>query len=158
MAYLVDGNNLLGHSIPPVYRDPQHRYDLVRKLLIFQHVTRSRVILVFDGTPDPRLSEVEVPGGKFTVIFPARGQSADAVIRELLEGLTDLRRFFLVSSDRELRSLARARGAQPLTCGEFNEMLKKALRKYRNASEMSKTTEKPTRLEVDLWSDVFTRK
>ncbi len=158
MAYLIDGNNLLGHTIPPAYRDPQHRYDLARRLLIFQRVTRSRIILVFDGPPDPRLTEVEVPGGKFTVLFPPPGETADAVIRGLIESLIDRRRLFLVSSDRELRSLARGRGAQVLTCGEFNAMLKETLKKHRSAQEMTKRSEEHSPLEIDLWSDLFTKK
>lgn len=155
MAYLIDGNNFLGRTIPPAYRDPQHRYDLARQLLIFQHVTRSRVILAFDGPPDPKLTEADVPSRKFSLLFPPRGTSADALIKDLLDSLTDLRRFFLVSSDRELQAAARKRGARVLTCGEFKAMLREALKKYRRSAEMSKTTEKPSPLEVDLWSDVF---
>ncbi len=158
MAYLIDGNNFLGRTISPVYRDPQHRYDLARRLLIFQRLTRSRVILVFDGPPDPKLLEAEAPGGKFSVLFPPPGETADAVIKGLLDSLKDLRRFFLVSSDRELRAFARSHGAQVLTCGEFNAMLKEAVKSNRRAREMSKITEKPSPLELDLWSEVFTKK
>lgn len=158
MAYLIDGNNFLGRTISPVYRDPQHRYDLARRLLIFQRVTRSRVILVFDGPPDPRLLEAEAPGGKFSVLFPPPGETADAVIKDLLASLKDLRRFFLVSSDRELRAFARSRGARVLTCAEFDGMLKEAVKANRRSREMSKTTEKHSPLELDLWSEVFTKK
>jgi predicted RNA-binding protein with PIN domain len=158
VAYLIDGNNFLGRTIPPVHRDPQHRYDLARRLLIFQRLTRSRVILVFDGPPDPKLVEAEAPGGKFSVLFPPRGETADTVIKDLLASLKDLRRFFLVSSDRELRAFARSRGARVLTCAEFNVMLKEAVKRNRRAREMTKTTEEPSPLEVDLWSEVFTRK
>lgn len=158
MAYLIDGNNFLGQTVAPAYRDPQHRYDLARKLLIFQHITRSRVILVFDGSPDPKLTEEDVPTSKFSVLFPPPGVSADAMIKDLLNSLTDLRRFFLVSSDRELRSAARGRGARVLTCGEFKAMLKEALNTHRRSGEMRKTTERPSPLEVDLWSDMFAKK
>ena len=51
MAYLIDGNNLLGHLFPGAHRDPDNRLKLVRRLIAFQRFTRSRVILVFDGPP-----------------------------------------------------------------------------------------------------------
>jgi predicted RNA-binding protein with PIN domain len=158
MAYLIDGNNFLGLTVAPVYRDPQHRYDLVRKLLIFQRLTRSRIILVFDGPPDPHLEGEEFDGRSFNVLFPPRGLTADALIKELLDARRDLRHFFLVSSDRELKSAARSRGATVLACGEFNAMLKEALKKNRSLREMSKTAEKPSPLEVGLWSDLFAKK
>jgi predicted RNA-binding protein with PIN domain len=158
MAYLIDGNNFLGHTVPAAYRDPQHRYELAQKLLIFQRLTRSRVILVFDGAPDPYLSDERLQSKRFTVIFPPRGVSADAIIKELLESLNDLRQFFLVSSDRELKSVGRTRGATVLTCGEFNGMLKEVLKKNKTLREFSKTTENPSPLEVRLWTDMFTKK
>lgn len=158
MAYLIDGNNFLGHTVPAAYRDPQHRYELAQKLLIFQGLTRSRVILVFDGAPDPYLSDEKLQSKRFTVLFPPRGATADTLIRELLESLTDLRHFFLVSSDRELKSAGRSRGATVLTCGEFNGMLKEVLKKNKALREFSKTTENPSPLEVRLWTDVFTKK
>jgi len=158
MAYLIDGNNFLGLTVAPAYRDPQHRYDLVRKLLIFQRVTRSRVILVFDGPPDPHLEGEEFEGRSFSVLFPPPGLTADTLIKEFLDARRDLRHFFLVSSDRELKSAARSRGATVLACGEFNAMLKETLKKNRSSREMSKTAEKPTPLEVGLWSDLFSKK
>ncbi|OGD26869.1 MAG: hypothetical protein A2Y56_16260 [Candidatus Aminicenantes bacterium RBG_13_63_10] len=158
MAYLIDGNNFLGQLVAPAYRDPGDRLDLVRKLLIFQRVTRSRVILVFDGGPDPRLEDLELEDRKFSILFPEPGSSADALIKEFLESRRDLRHFFLVSSDRELKSAARARGAEVISSGEFKGMLKEALSKSRASKEMTKTADKPTPLEVGLWSDLFTRK
>ncbi len=65
MAYLIDGNNLLGHVYAGFHRDPAHRSALVGKLQAFQRQTRTRVILVFDGVaPDgfPRPGEGEVFG------------------------------------------------------------------------------------------------
>jgi predicted RNA-binding protein with PIN domain len=158
MAYLIDGNNFLGHTVPAAHRDPQHRYELAQKLLIFQRLTRSRVILVFDGAPDPYLSDERLQSKRFTVLFPPRGAAADTIIRELLESLTDLRRFFLVSSDRELKSFGRSRGAAVLTCGEFDGMLKEVLKKNKALRELTKTAENPSPLEVRLWTDVFTKK
>jgi len=158
MAYLIDGNNFLGHTVASVDRDPQHRYELVRKLLVFERVTRSRVILVFDGPADPQLEGEAFEGRHFSVLFPPPGTSADVLIQELLAARRDLRNFFLVSSDRELKSAARSRGATVLTCGEFNAMLKEALKKNREAREMAKSGEKPSPLEVGLWSDLFAKK
>ena len=158
MAYLIDGNNFLGHTYAPAYRDPHHRYELAQKLLIFQRLTRSRVILVFDGPPDPYLSDEQLQSKRFTVLFPPPGVPADTLIKELLESLTDLRRFFLVTSDRELKSVGRSRGATVLACSEFKAMLQEALKKNKALREFSKTTENHSPLEIRLWTDVFTKK
>ena len=52
MAYLIDGNNLLGRIAPHELREPAGRDGLVVRLLAFQRVTRARIHLVFDGNPE----------------------------------------------------------------------------------------------------------
>ncbi|MCK7541476.1 MAG: NYN domain-containing protein, partial [Marinilabiliales bacterium] len=109
MAYLIDGNNLLGRIAPHELRERTGRDGLVVRLLAFQRVTRARIHLVFDGNPEATPTDVPV-NAKFTVHYPGEGQSADDVIRDMIARQTDKRRFFVVSSDRAIRELAKKRG------------------------------------------------
>jgi predicted RNA-binding protein with PIN domain len=157
MATLIDGNNLLGTLAPGESRDRESRFRLVGKLLVFQRFTRRRIILVFDGPPDDDLEGRRL-GPKFEVLFPPPGQKADDVIQERLNLPFDRRRFFVVSSDREVRTQARSRGAAVMKCEEFGRELKNVLKKARQDRELAKRPEFPTPLETSLWLDLFQRK
>ena len=155
MAYLIDGNNFLGHISPLEIRDPGSRYALVLKLLSFQGQKKNRIFLAFDGPPDENLEALVRDRKKFFVIYPPKGQKADTVIEEILERQADLRRFFVVTSDRELSAFARGRGASVLKPKAFNQELRRVLKERRKSRELEKDDESLTSLEVRLWDDVF---
>jgi predicted RNA-binding protein with PIN domain len=155
MAYLIDGNNLLGHLFPGGMRDPENRLALVRKLKAFQRFTRTRVTIVFDGRPSREVEALSDGGDRFAVRFPAEGENADGAIMDLIDRRRDRRRLFVVSSDRELRAYAREAGAHPLPCREFETGLKRVLRERRAAREMDKPDPRSTPLELNLWLNVF---
>lgn len=157
MAYLIDGNNLLGRIAPHELREPSGRDGLVARLLAFQRVTRARIHLVFDGNPDVTPTDVVV-NPKFTVHFPGEGQSADDVIREMIDRQTDRRRFFVISSDRAIRDLARKKGLEAVTSDVFARELKTAIKEGKKRRELEKRTETPTGLEIDLWNEMFRSK
>ncbi len=158
MGYLIDGNNVLGYLFPGEIRDPRSRYALVFRLLAFQKVRRARLDLVFDGPADGDLARVHSQGKKFFVHFAAPGQSADDVIKRLIVRQSDLRRFFVVTSDRELRDFARDRGAKTLSVRAFAAELKRALRERRAAAEMEKKTTSLSPFEIGLWLETFRKK
>jgi len=158
MAYLIDGNNLIGHlKAGAGVGDPENRAELMATLLDFQQVRRTKIILVFDGRPPDEGPRIEV-NPKFAILSPEPGESADAVIQRLILRQADKRRFFVVSSDREIRDFARAHGVRDLSAAEFGRELRKALRERRNRKEVRKTTESPSPLEVRLWGEVFRKK
>jgi uncharacterized protein len=157
MAYLIDGNNLLGRIAPDELRERSGRDGLVVKLLAFQRVTRTRIHLVFDGNPERDRTEVPV-NPKFTILYPGEGQSADDVIEDVIRRLTDRRRFFVVSSDRAVREFAKENGVTPVRSELFAKELKAALKERRKQKEMEKHVDSPSPLEVDLWDEVFKRK
>lgn len=157
MPYLIDGNNLIGEIPALDLKDPTSRKLLVSRLRIFQEVQNTRVILVFDGPHDSKLSEGNYKDTYFSVCFPPFSQTADDVIEEIVGRQTDLRQFFVVSSDREIKNFARSQGAQVLDCSEFLRRLKTTLKKYNNIAELEKNTTPPSPLEVDIWSDIFKR-
>ncbi len=157
MAYLIDGNNLLGRIAPHELRERTGRDGLVVRLLAFQRVTRARIHLVFDGNPEESRTDVPV-NDKFTIHYPGAGQSADDVIRDMIEAQADRRRFFLVSSDRALRELAKKSGIEALTSDTFARELKAAIKEGKKRRELEKRTEAPSSLEIDLWDEVFRSK
>jgi len=155
VAYLIDGNNFIGYTSPHNFRDPQNRYDLVYKLRIFQHLKRTRVLLVFDGIPDPSLTGEKFNEKAFSVIFPHGGQNADEIIKEIILKQSDLRRFFVVSSDREIKSFAKTRRANSLSCKEFARELKTILKDHRKSLETEKEVTPPSPLEINQWLNIF---
>ncbi len=155
MAYLIDGNNFIGQITPHELKDPQSKKTLIEMLNAFQKVKRTKVLLVFDGRPDPDWKPNEAGKKPFSVIYPAFGQNADAIIKEIISKQTDLRRFFVVSSDREIRDYAKGKSAKSLSCIEFNRQLKSALKKYKKIQEMKKNAALPSPLEIDHWIEIF---
>jgi predicted RNA-binding protein with PIN domain len=157
MAYLIDGNNLLGRIAPHELRERTGRNGLVVRLLAFQRVTRARIHLVFDGNPEPTPTDVPV-NAKFVVHYPGEGQSADDVIRDMIARQTDRRRFFVVSSDRAIRELAKKSGLEAVTSDVFARELKATIKEGKKRRELDKKTEIPSSLEIDLWDEVFKSK
>ncbi len=157
MAYLIDGNNLLGRIAPHELRERSGRDGLVVRLLAFQRVTRARIHLVFDGNPDETPTDIAV-NPKFTIHFPGAGQSADDIIRDMVARQTDRRRFFVVSSDRAIRELAKKKGLEAVTSDVFARELKTAIKEGKKRRELEKRTEAPTELEIGLWDEVFRSK
>lgn len=157
MAYLIDGNNLLGRIAPQELREKGGREGLVVRLLAYQRTTHARIHLVFDGNPEPTPTEVTV-NPKFTIHYPGEGQSADDVIRDMIARQADRRRFFVVSSDRAIRELAKKKGLESVTSDIFAREIKIAIREGKKRRELEKRTEAPSRLEIDLWDEVFKSK
>lgn len=154
MAYIIDGNNLLGQVDPAGIRDPASREVFLRRLLAFQRSTRTRIILIFDGHPEGEPARTDLTE-KFSIHYPEAGEDADAVIQNMIEARTDKRRLVLVSSDRVLRDFARARSVKSLTSQEFDKDLRRILRQRRKDNELRKAPFSPSPLEVRLWGEMF---
>lgn len=157
MAYLIDGNNLLGRIAPHELRERSGREGLVVRLLAFQKVTRARIHLVFDGNPEVTPTDIAV-NPKFVIHYPGEGRSADDVIKDMIAAQTDRRRFFVVTSDRAIREMAHKKGIETVTSDVFARDLKAAIKEGKKRRELEKRTEAPTELEVDLWKEVFRSK
>ncbi len=155
MPYLIDGNNLLGHMPDLSLKNRVDRYRLLSRLLSFQQVKNTRVILVFDGPPDDNFAPEKFQGIPFSVRSPAAEENADMVIQDIISQETDLRQFFVVSSDREIRRYAHAKGAKSIKCEEFLRELKAARREHRESAEMEKQEEFPSPLEIKHWAEIF---
>lgn len=155
MAFLIDGSNLIGHTSPYDLRDPRGKYNLVGRLIAFQRINRTKILLVFDGPPDTELENIHTHFKKIKIFFPPPGQKADHIIKDILSKWKNKRRFFIVSSDRELKDFARTLGFKVLTCQEFNKELKNTLKEYKKIQELLKEDTLLSPLEIDLWGDIF---
>ena len=122
MAYIVDGNNVMGQT-PGWHRDkPNARRLLLIKLAAFAKAKHARVTVVFDGEPDH-----QVPDGStfhsVKVFYAERGSDADTRIEHLVETSLDPRGLTVVTSDRHLGFLVRSRGAAVIRSGEFRKQI-----------------------------------
>lgn len=158
MAYLIDGNNFLGYTSPSSLRDSRTKYNLVLKLLVFQLFKRTRVILVFDGSPDLNLTSRVLRNKRFSLLYPPSGENADYKIKEIISKQTDLRRFYVVSSDHDIQNFAKAKGAKTLGCEDFNRELRKVLKEHKAALEEEKHVSLPSSLEINHWLEIFKKK
>jgi len=114
--------------------------------------------MVFDGTPDLNLIGEKFQKKNFSIIFPPSDQNADGIIKEIISKQTDLRRFYVVSSDREIKRFAKAKGAIPISSKEFNRELQTALKEHRKSLEIEKKFTSLSPLEVDQWLKIFKNK
>lgn len=158
MAYLIDGNNFIGHTSQYEHRDPRSKRELIAKLWIFFKMKRTKIILVFDGPPDPQITEQKFPEKSLTVIYPEMDEDADAIIIDIIAKQEILKKFYVVSSDREIKDYARQNGVKSLTCEEFNKKLKSVLKEHKAQRELEKNVDFPSPLEVEHWIDIFTTK
>jgi predicted RNA-binding protein with PIN domain len=115
-------------------------------------------MLVFDGPPDPKISEQKFPEKSLTIIYPDMEESADSVIKDIIDQREIMKKFCVVSSDREIKDYARQMGAKSLTCEEFNKKLKSVLKEHKKLKELEKSVDFPTPLEVDHWIDILSTK
>jgi predicted RNA-binding protein with PIN domain len=158
VAYLIDGNNYIGYTSSFDRKDPRSKYELVSKLFIFQKQKRTRIILVFDGAPDLNLLEKRFQKKNFSVVYPIAGQDADDTIKKIISKQTDLRRFFVVSSDREIQIFAKAKGARALSTKDFSRELKTELKKHKRHLQNEKRTSPLSPLEINQWIEIFNNK
>jgi predicted RNA-binding protein with PIN domain len=125
MPYLIDGNNFIGAIREIDIRDEAAREKLTRLLARYQRAKNNSVIVVYDGPPPPGVREVTRIGG-LTVIYAGPRSDADTRIRRILEESADPASFIVVSSDRQVYSFARWRGAEAMRVMRFYEEVRKA--------------------------------
>jgi uncharacterized protein len=126
MAYIVDGNNVMGQT-PGWHRDKaKARRQLLEQLADFARVKKARVTVVFDGAPDPAAPEGSAFRG-VKVFYADSGSDADTRIERLVESSPDSRGITVVTSDRLLALSVRSSGATVIRSGEFRKQIVHAL-------------------------------
>jgi len=158
VAYLIDGNNFIGHTSPYEIKNIRSKYELVYRLLIFQLIKKTKIFLVFDGPPDSLLSTKEFKEKPFQIIFPPIEKNADMIIKDIILKQKDLKKFLVVSMDREIKNFARSKGAKVLSCEDFNTQLKETMKKHKKFLEKQKNVTTSSPLEVKHWIEIFKAK
>jgi hypothetical protein len=141
MPLIVDGNNLL-HSLP---RADRNRSEVRRQVLEAVRQQRVRVTVVFDGPPPTGTPELEHLGS-VTVRYSGK-LSADKVILDLVAA-GNAADWVVISDDRELRNLARERGAAVRSLGEWKGRRSKPGRRAGREPKLSSH-------EVAEWESYF---
>lgn len=118
MPYVIDGNNLLGSWGGPS-GDDDRRGEVVRRVAAFCRARGARATVVFDGHPlRPDMEAQDL--GPLRLRVPARGQDADTIIREIIDGAARAADLIVVTSDKALYSYAKTAGASVLRAHEWN--------------------------------------
>ena len=150
MAYIVDGNNVMGQT-PGWHRDkPNARRRLVEQLAAFAFAKKARVTVVFDGEPDRLMPEASAHRG-VKIFYAEKGSDADTRIERMVESSPNPRGLTVVTSDRHLAFVVRSHGAAIIRSGEFRIQLEQAL-----ASKPSlEDGEQPEVGDVNAWLRYF---
>jgi len=155
MPTIIDGNNLIGSSPDISLEDPAARKKILYLIRKYQETKNSNLIIVFDGGPEPTL-DMGNPGAKVSVVFPGFGCSADDEIKKILEGYSDYKSVTMVSSDRDLKSFAKNKGARAINSIEFYFELKRVYRLNGAKEEkLKRIHSKLSEQEVDQWLKIF---
>ena len=116
--YLVDGNNLIGHTKGLSLEDRQCRQQLIDRLIPFLDRKRQRALVFFDGA-----GEGLRKSHRIQIEFSGRNLTADEQIRRKVARSTAPRNLCVVSSDNGVYGYARSCGSRALRCHEFNRLL-----------------------------------
>jgi len=153
VAYLIDGNNLLGSwGGPAVPGDGRH--EVVRRVAAFCRAKGARATIVFDGAPfRPEAAEQQL--GAVTIRFPGPGRDADSLIREIVDASARPAELVVVSSDKPVYSYAKTRGARVLRAHEWNALGREAKPRRHAGAAKSEKPERET--DVEGWLKRFSR-
>ena len=76
--YLIDGNNLIGHTKSISYKDPQARQQVLNRIAKFLESRHRKATVIFDGTAEPLRKTRWIQ-----LVFSGPGRTADDLIRDL---------------------------------------------------------------------------
>jgi predicted RNA-binding protein with PIN domain len=155
MAYIIDGNNLIGSAPEFSLGDPESRGKMVSLIRKFQESKNTKITVVFDG--EPQGSELSNPiNAKLTVVYPRYGLTADDEIKRILDNYQQHKEIILVTTDRELKKYAKDKGARAINSIEFYFTLKKAfLSQGKKEETLKRVNTRVSQNEVEQWLKIF---
>jgi predicted RNA-binding protein with PIN domain len=158
MPYIIDGNNLVGCFPDISLDDPEARSRLLSVVRKFHENKKNNIIIVFDGEPDEGVRK-QMTSSKFTIVYPEIGHSADDEIKEILSGFNYYKDVVVVTSDRELKTFAKKKGAKTINSIEFYFELKRFSHIYGKKQENQKRIDAElSETEVDQWLKIFNKR
>ncbi len=158
MPYIIDGNNLIGSSPDISLDDKDSRKKIIYILKKYQEVKNNNIIVIFDGEPDIILNRENLKN-KFTIIYPKYGDSADDEIKKIINNYNNFKDVILVSSDRELKTYAKKKGARIINSIEFYFEVKRVYHINGKKEKLKKRINiEISEKEVDSWMKIFDKK
>jgi predicted RNA-binding protein with PIN domain len=153
MHYLIDGHNLVA-ALPDIsLEDPEDEAKLVLLLRSWTAAgAKRRVTVIFDGGLPGGVSRT-LSSSVVQVVFASAGKPADNLLVSRIQQVRNPAAYTLVSSDRAVTAVAKARRMPFMTSQEFARRLQQA----RQTTDNSSDTDKPEMLEEDLadWLRLF---
>ncbi|KKP35819.1 MAG: hypothetical protein UR26_C0002G0119 [candidate division TM6 bacterium GW2011_GWF2_32_72] len=144
MILVIDGYNVLKQAFVPTFVDDRMRSDFIYKLGNYAKVKGHKVVLVFDGGPyDMNFKETI---NKVSVVYSGYRETADDFIKRYLRENKE-KDILLISSDREITSIAEQCGCEWVSALEFYDRFKEFGRTFdlenvsRNKTEIFRTTQ-----------------
>ncbi len=120
LLYIIDGYNLIHHpKFTPPKLSPDPRTALIDFILIHKLTgsVKNKATVVFDGYP--RTAQLrDTPGDYLEIIF-SRRETADCVIKRLLENSASAKNIIVVSDDKEIKIFTRLIGARSWGVEDF---------------------------------------
>ena len=157
MPVIVDGHNLLW-SIHKTYADigTITEIHLCRVLSKYLQLTRENGQIVFDGI-GPRDKDHFQTISNVEVLFAGPNIDADTVIENKIKANTAPKRLKVISSDRRLRSAARARKALSVKSDVFWNQVVSCLRNKAKTRPQEPLAKRHglTESETDWWLEYF---
>jgi predicted RNA-binding protein with PIN domain len=151
MAYLIDGNNVMGQRVGWHRDRVRARRELLAELARFALLRKARMAVVFDGAPDENFPDGSSYKG-VRVYYAARGSDADERIKTLVEESRERRTLVVVTSDRALADYVRRCGAEVLRAGEFRRRMEAA---EADAASQTDADAPPIEESTERWMRYF---
>ncbi|GMU23859.1 MAG: hypothetical protein AMXMBFR13_39370 [Phycisphaerae bacterium] len=145
MPVLVDGFNLLHAARDAGPDEAVGQLRLCEWLAAWSQARRELVTVVFDGAQPPRGYAQQLRQTGIHVLHSGAGRPADDLIIEEIRRSTAPRRLRVVSSDRQIRKAARARGCRDSDSLTFFRQMWRGL--HRKAPSAERSDEPPSGLE-----------
>lgn len=152
MTIIIDGHNLIPHLPGLSLADIDDELQLVEMLQKYCQLKRKKVEVFFDGAP-PGQARKRLFGNVIAHFVP-QGQTADQAILNHLNRLRGAaKNLIVVSSDRQVRSLALERHARNMPADVFAQHLLKTLTEPGMPEEHNNI--KLTPEAVQKWLELF---
>jgi len=162
MGTIVDGYNVIfaEEELAEYMRAgllEEARNGLISLLTCFQALSGDPVTVVFDGSVGFGMPAEGRDGVR--ILYSRSPEKADHVIRNLIEKDPNPKKLMVVSTDREIRSAAKARRAHPVIAESFLNELARVLTKAEDDAPPPEPGEKYGQpispAELRHWMEVF---
>jgi len=158
MHYLIDGHNLISKLPDISLDDPNDEAKLVLLLRKWAAAGRKRqATIMFDGGL-PGGNWRYMSRGRVKATFASAGDTADELLISKVRQAENPAEFTLVTSDREILAVAKARRMPFMTSESFSKQLQKISGdQTKKEEEKSATIEEPdiSQEELSEWLEIF---